>query len=413
MTEFKTFLSKYPIIIKSFGNSMYPLLLNGDVLSIKKIVFRGIKINDLLFLKKNKKYFTHRVIYKRENYVITKGDNNFLPDGRIYEKNILGTVFSVERDGEKFNPDDLYLIQSSFYISEILKIKKEFEKNKIQYVILKGLPLHLFYEGSHPRRIYADCDLLINKSKLSLCKRLLLKVGFKQIETSLSNTGKKIKNKETEITFVKKKGNFVISIDLHLEAVFLMTQMGATDSLYPEKLIQSFTSLLLNESREINISNNKLRILSPENLLLYLLLHLYHHNFIGPHRYDLIVKVIKKEKINYKDIADKINSFKLINYILPTLILLDKHYGTDLLIKLDLFLKVNQKKILQIKGLVSKVDLFSDEDRISAGIKRFKLNLLLSPNLFYKKYRIFLSPIIIYSIYWTLTKRLNSLKFKF
>lgn len=391
---------KAPLKIKSFGNSMYPLLHDHDICSIKKISFSKILINDIICVKKNNKLFTHRVIYKQDNYLITKGDNNVKSDGKIYSRNIIGKLTQLKRNNSIFEPEDVYLIQSSLYLKEILRVKKQFEKHKIDFLVLKGLPLHLYLEGSHPRRVYADCDLLIRRKKLRQAELILSSLGFTLADTSLINT-RKNSEKKPELTYYKKLGNFTISLDIHLEVVFLMTQVGNNDSFYPKKLLLSLTDKFIKEKIIINIYNNKIPILSAENLFIYLLLHLYHHNFKGTFRYDLILKVVEN-KLNYETISQTIKSYKLINFINPCLLLLDKYYRTQL--SKCISENINYKSD-QIERIVKHVNIFDDENRIEAGIRRFKLNFILSPNNFLKKYRILISPWVIYTAYWALFSR--------
>ncbi len=183
MLEYRTNMGKLikiPMVIKTFGNSMFPLLLDGDVLYLKKIKFGKIRVNDIITVKNKNNYFTHRVIYKGNNFLVTKGDNNHETDSKVYSKDIVGIVENVKRQGNIFNPEQIYLLQSSLYFAEIVKIKNILEKNKIEHVFLKGLPLHLYFEKTHPRRIYADCDILISKLHYSKAISILKHMGYKR-----------------------------------------------------------------------------------------------------------------------------------------------------------------------------------------------------------------------------------------
>lgn len=70
--------------LKSQGSSMLPLLQPDDIIYFKKSAFPRIITNDLVMVEKNKKIFTHRVIYKTIKYVVTKGDNNPGSYGKVY-----------------------------------------------------------------------------------------------------------------------------------------------------------------------------------------------------------------------------------------------------------------------------------------------------------------------------------------
>ncbi|MBI5122615.1 S24/S26 family peptidase [Candidatus Roizmanbacteria bacterium] len=78
------FKRKNSFILKAEGNSMLPILHPNDVVQYRKINFKQIRINDIILVRKNKRLFTHRIIYKTDKYLVTKGNNNLESDGKIY-----------------------------------------------------------------------------------------------------------------------------------------------------------------------------------------------------------------------------------------------------------------------------------------------------------------------------------------
>lgn len=238
-------LKKQPFPLISVGESMIPLLYPQDKVYLQSVVFSAIKVNDIVAFKKNGQLICHRVIYKGKNYLIAKGDNGFQIDGKIKPKNILGKIEEVKRGGKIFNLNFLYLIQSTLYFQEIVKIKNELDRKKINYVFLKGLPLHLYYEGDHPKRLYADCDVLVNKNNFIAAEKILLNKGYQKAQTALTKTHQQLKEKEIENAYVKTIGGFPVVFDLHLEVVFMMTQLGKLNALYPQSLIDQLTNEFL------------------------------------------------------------------------------------------------------------------------------------------------------------------------
>ncbi len=97
-------VKKKSFAFKAEGDSMLPILHPNDVVQYKKINFKQIRINDIILVHKNKRLFTHRIIYKTDRYLITKGDNNLESDGKIYPRQIIGKVAKVKRDGKEFDP---------------------------------------------------------------------------------------------------------------------------------------------------------------------------------------------------------------------------------------------------------------------------------------------------------------------
>lgn len=397
--------------IKTFGSSMSPLLQDGDVLYLKKERFLKTQVSDIITVKKKRLYFTHRVIYKNHSYAITKGDNNLSSDGKIYPKNIVGIVYKVKRDlpagRQVFGIDDLYLMHSTFYFQEIVKVKRTLEKARINFLILKGLPLHLYFEGKHPRRLYADCDLLLKRNNSLQARAIFKKLGYKEVDSSLSSFQKKIKDKESEVSYYKILNDFPIVFDVHLEVVFMMTQLGKLDTLYSQKLIDRLTHTFLREKRVIQIQHENFPILSIENLFIYLALHLFHHNFQGAFRYELIKTLISKKHLDYAQIKRTIENYKLKNFVYPCILLLKKHYNIPFPIN---FLNNTSldKNILQfIKKNILSVNIFDDEGRMTSGVERFKNLFYLSPRPLFIRSLVFLNLQVIYAIFWILYKILS------
>ncbi len=400
---------KIPNVIKTFGNSMYPLLLDGDVLYLKKVSFSGIKTNDIITVRERDHYYTHRVIFKAKNYLVTKGDNAFHTDTRVHPHNIVGMVENVKRGKDIFNPEQLYLMQSSLYFSEIINIKNELELNRIGLVFLKGLPLHLYFEKAHPRRLYADCDILIKRQDFPKVKAVLKGFGYKKAKTDLSEEHQKLKGKESEISYYKRLNGFYVTFDIHFEIVFLMTQLGELNLLYPQTVIDSLTEEFISKKRTIRVSGENFPILSKDHLSVYLCLHLFHHNFKGAYRYDFIDTILKKDNPSPKELIKVIKKYRLDNFVYPCLMLLRKYYLTPLPKTLIASIKPSGVLSSYIEKNLLKTDILNEGDRIGGGIRRFSIIFFLSPYPIYKKLFIFTNPEVLYSIFWVMEKKLLGL----
>lgn len=399
--------------LKSQGTSMLPVLRPDDVLYFKKISFHTIKLNDFLIIKKGDRIFTHRLIYKKSNYIITKGDNNLTSDGKIHPRQIIGKVYQVKRDDKIFNPEELYLIQSSLYFSEIVKIKKALEKEKIDLVFLKGLPLHLYYEKSHPRRIYADCDILVPIKYSEVLNKIFSKFNYQKANTSLTKTLRDLKNKVTEISYYKNLNNFPVIFDVHFEISILINQFGKLEQLYPEKLITKLSNDFITESKLITVQNETFPILSPENLILYLALHFFHHNFRGEYRLEFLAKIIKMNKsVDWQKIAVEINNYNLQNFVYPVFLMLRKYYSVIFFANFISSIQPKKRVIKYINDNILKMNIFDGDSRIRAGITRFKNLFYLSPNPWWKKVLVIFNPAVIYSIFWVFLRKIQSFKAK-
>ena len=384
--------------LQADGESMLPLLHPKDQVFYEKVSFAKIKTNDLILVFKKNLSFTHRVIYRTDKYLITKGDNNLESDGKIYPRQIIGKITSVKRKSKIIDPEMLYLIQSSLYFKEIVKIISAFEKNKVNYVFLKGLPVHLYFEKTHPRRIYQDADVLIDKPDYKTATKILTKFGYKSTDSSLSPTLKKLKDKTVEISFYKLVNGFPVVFDIHLEPAFMMTQIGSLDPLYPQKLINQLTQDMLKNKIEIKVNNEKFSILNSEFLIIYLALHFFHHNYTGAFRLELLDRVIRKLKIDSVSInrlIDIISKYRLKNYIYPVFYLLKKYYKTP--------------HLPSNSNAHYRPSIFNDQTRLQAGINRFKNLFFLSPRPLIIKLLVFFNPQVIYLVLFTLNSKLKSL----
>jgi signal peptidase I len=210
--------------IKTFGNSMYPLLHDGDILYYQKSPFNEIKIDDIILFKKKDRYITHRVICRKNDYVVTKGDNVLKSDGKIFQNAIVGKVNKIKRNDTFFDLKNLYLIQSTIYLRELSHMFAELSQKKMPFVVLKGLPLVQYYFNSIPERLYADCDILTEKSHEKqfneIFCRHLYKKHKKELVRENIHEGKHI----YEENYYKFIHNVPVSIDVHLEAVFTFTR---------------------------------------------------------------------------------------------------------------------------------------------------------------------------------------------
>lgn len=371
--------------IKSFGNSMWPLLQDGDIVNVQKKNFSNITINDIICLKSGKKVYTHRVVYKSIKHVITKGDNNATIDKRVFQRNYLGTVTSFIRGGQLFHIDSIYLLQSSTYFDEVSSVLGLFRDYSLEHVVLKGLPIHLYLQKKIPRRIYADCDLLIDEKDFYKAERVLKKRGYKK--GGGLNAGA---SDEVEISYYKQINGVMVIFDLHRQLSFLATNVGDVGILYPNKKKFELVRKFLDEKREVTVEGERFYILNSENLLIYLLLHLFNHNYVGAYRYELI-DILLRKKINYLHVTGIAGQFLIVNFIYPAVLLLDKYYPSNGSKNLVRLINIKKKYRGVISTIVERANIFNEAEEVGVG-KHFKLiyklstqNELLKPFVFVNK----------------------------
>ena len=402
-----TLARKKRFTLKVEGTSMIPILQPGDVLTLEKTAFLRIKENDVVMVIKNKQPMIHRVIYKAKNYLVTRGDHQMESDGRIKPSRVYAKVVDVKRGAHQFRLENYYLIQSSRYFKSIASLCDILIKGNINFVILKGLPLHLFYEHTHPKRIYADFDVLIDPKQLGKTDRILTRHGYECLETSYSELHKRLKNKPTSLSYHKHTADFPVALDLHLEPVFLFNQLGRLDALYPQHLLVQMTKEFLQNKQWVTNQNHRFPILSPAHLFVYLCLHFFHHNFRGIYRLHFIDTVLKKhykQRIFWENVTGVIRKYRVGNFLYPTLSMLRLLLQTPIpkqiisVPKLDRFAKYTiQKRIIH-------TPVFDDEGRLQAGIVRFVNLLILSPQPILSRLILVFDFAVWYSVLWSLWK---------
>lgn len=364
---------------------MAPIFIDNDILYYKKVAFENIKTNDIVIVKKDSKYFTHRVIYICDSYIVTKGDNNLHTDGKVYSRQIIGRVYRIKRKKDYFAPKDLYRTQSLFYFNEINTVTDALKQRKIPFLFLKGLPLYLFYTNKNPQRLYSDCDILVRPSDFPKTKDILEKAGYFHIETTpikFSRNGIR-----PEYAFYKKIHGFPVLFDVHTEPVFLMAKVP-TENLYPSAYIDAMTEEYLTDSRIITLDEKNYPILSSVHLIVYLALHFFHHNYRGAYRLSLLNLVIheelKKKKQNeidalWDDIARHIREYKLQNIVYPCFVFLQDYYQTAIPDRLLREIKPKGYASWYIEKKVLTIDPFTDQTTIESGVERFRSVFFLTP----------------------------------
>lgn len=404
---FSKLINKRKFALKSYGTSMFPLLQPEDIIYYDKLPYKNIDVNDIIIGKKNTHLFTHRIIYKTESYVITKGDNNLASDGKIYVKQIIAKAYQLKRNKKIINPESLYLVQSTLYFQEIVKIKRAFEKEKINFVFLKGLPLHLYYEETHPRRFYLDCDILIKKQYSTKLQVILRRYGYKLSSNLLSKRIKRNIGEEVEMSYYKMLNVFAITFDLHFEIDITIVHLNRLEALYKQKLIDQLTQEFLLTKKTVEIQNESFVILSPSFFILYLALHFFHHNFRGAFRLEFMNKVITKSNLNWNTIAKTIDTYGFKAFVYPVFIMLKKYYQTNIPLSFIKAIQPEEQMLTYINKKILPINIFNDESRIIAGRNRFENLFFLSPRPLLIKLSIFFNLQVLYSIFWTLQRRLS------
>ncbi len=87
------------------GGSMSPFIRNGDVVQLVPVKGK-INLGDVVFYRSSYgNTIVHRVVRRRREIVITKGDSSPSPDQPVLSKQVLGRVVAVEKNGWRIRLD--------------------------------------------------------------------------------------------------------------------------------------------------------------------------------------------------------------------------------------------------------------------------------------------------------------------
>lgn len=375
--------------IKAQGNSMYPLLQDGDTVEYRNVPFQTIKLNDIVLLYIKNIFITHRVIYKTKNTCITRGDNNKAADVTTQKGRILAKVIRFKRKGVWYGIQDVYLTQSALYLHEIQMVETVLKIQKIPHVFLKGVLVSLRYENTIPKRIYADCDVLVFRADAKRIYDIFKQLGYKSKE-SLSTT-------KPEISFVKMVNGVPVIFDVHFEPVFLMTQIEGMNLLYPSKQLDELGKHIITQGENKKIKGFNYSLCSVSDQILYLALHIFHHNFTDSMRYQLLDAVIRKGSREWGELANTIKEYKLEGYIYGVFVLLKKYFKTPIPSSFLTVIRPRSYMLYVTRYIIKYVNIFSQDSRMKAGIQRIFLIFLLSPEPFWKKLLLFIHPKVLYT----------------
>ncbi len=371
---------------------MEPLLFDNDKLIFKKISFGRIKVNDCILTSIGENLITHRVIYKTSRYLITRGDNNLKADNKVYPHQIIGLLTQIKRGKLLFRLDDLYLMQSTQYFDEITSLFSKFQKQAISVVLLKGLPLHLYYQKTHPRKIFVDCDILIHPVDFIKIHKLLIKNGYHKERTGTTDTG----SPSVEINYLKIINGLTVIFDIHLEPAFFMVKLPLLTALFPQTIVREISDELHNSVRTVLINNTPFPLLSPKYLIFYLALHFFHHNYQGVHRLEFLHEVTRRHLKELSQVAELIVHHKLADFAYPVFFLMLKYYSSPREKKVVQHLLTQLKPHLRhpdiLVQVIKRACVFDKEQRGTAGVERFRLFFMLSPNPWWRKIWVFSYP---------------------
>lgn len=141
-------IRKGSIMYPNVGNSMMPLIRQGrDILIIKRpkewnrdcgnTTIKLRRLDVPLYKRSNGVYVLHRILKVRSNDYVICGDNRYHKEYGITDKNIIGVMTGIVRDGKEISVRDMkYRIYSHIWCDLfivrviVLKAKRVFKRLK-------------------------------------------------------------------------------------------------------------------------------------------------------------------------------------------------------------------------------------------------------------------------------------------
>jgi ATP-binding cassette, subfamily B, bacterial len=108
------------------GNSMYPTMKEGDCGQVGKCHPDDLKIGDIVVFKLHGKLVAHRLIdifqQKEVRMFMAKGDKNFQKDAPFTERDIIGIITSIQRNGKTIKIDSRLMKYHHYIAGHFSKI---------------------------------------------------------------------------------------------------------------------------------------------------------------------------------------------------------------------------------------------------------------------------------------------------
>ena len=327
ITLYKKILRQTNFIGHSEGFSMMPLIKQGADIYVLQTKFNSLRINEIIVFWKNEKLVAHRIIYKNNRYLITKGDNSPVSDGKVAPRQIVGRVYKINDKPLVTGWKTYTLPIWDVLLKEISVLGEELDKNDIDYVVLEGFPLNLYYRNRdwHAQNNKFTCQILINST------------DDKKAEEVLAGLTYQVLGKYSSLEYIcysKELNAISFHLLLRNNTSFLQLHSLKLEYLCPHELTNHFLWKLLKERKKIKIKSFSLYILSPAYLIVYLAIQIVRHNLRGVQRYILLDKVIQKTlKVNKNNevmrLKEILEGFRLSTFLTPVFIILHRYFKTS------------------------------------------------------------------------------------
>ncbi len=82
--------------LKVISGSMSPMIMENDLVTLRPVDFETLKKGDIITATQREALTTHRVVSRRNDRIVTKGDRNSILDEPLTENQIIGKVTQIK-----------------------------------------------------------------------------------------------------------------------------------------------------------------------------------------------------------------------------------------------------------------------------------------------------------------------------
>jgi signal peptidase I len=122
----------YGLRFQAVGRSMLPTIQDGEIVHVKPVASDMLRIGDIVLLRTGEQFKAHRIISKRDQCFITRGDAGVDTDGEIRADQILGRVTAKE------TTRSLRLVQLDGMRSRLKFLALEMRRRAATFLISRG-----------------------------------------------------------------------------------------------------------------------------------------------------------------------------------------------------------------------------------------------------------------------------------
>jgi signal peptidase len=98
------------------GTSMLPSVWPGDILTVRRRSVAELLPGQIVLCYRDQEFVAHRLVGKRGDWIVTRGDSLACEDRRFRGEEVLGEVVSVVRDGRELTPYQNWWLRAGAWI---------------------------------------------------------------------------------------------------------------------------------------------------------------------------------------------------------------------------------------------------------------------------------------------------------